>query len=69
MTCAGAEDVRLYVLFGWELGGGHLKGRGGEDWRKFQTVTDFKKHRVIEIIENGFNGEFNVGTARVTNDL
>ena len=29
MTCAGADDVRLYVLFGWELGGGHLKERGG----------------------------------------
>jgi len=68
MTCAGAEDVRLYVLFGWESREGHLKGRGRR-CRKSQTVTDFKKRRVIEIVKNGFNGEFNVGNARVTNDL
>lgn len=51
------------------LCGGHLKGRGGGRCRKFETVTDFKKRRVIEIVENGFNGEFNVSNARVTNDL
>lgn len=65
MTCAGAEDVRLYVLFGWESRGGHLKGRRGA----VENFKPFKKRRIIEIVENGFNGEFNVGNARVTNDL
>ena len=50
------------------IGRGTLKGEGGR-CRKFQTVNDFKKLRVIEIVESGFNGEFSVGTARVTNDL
>ena len=56
MTCAGAEDVRLYVLFGWESRGGHLKGRRGA----VENFKPFKKRRVLEIVENGFNGEFNV---------
>ena len=50
MTCAGAEDVRLYVLFGWESRGGHLKGRRGA----VENFKPFKKRRVIEIVENGF---------------
>ena len=50
------------------IGRGTLKREAG-GCRKFQNVTDFKKRRVIEIVENVFNGEFNVGTARVTNDL
>lgn len=44
---------------------GTLKGEGGA----VENFKPFKKRRVIEIVENGFNGEFNVGNARVTNDL